>query len=148
MKKVVQFILYKNKSKNNCACIWIPVSQWMKALEHEILQDYQKGCIFPHLMPNDIAFSASLGKRPVWLCWSKDQFDSSNLLSEKSPLEIMGVDLRLHVSVVPFLAWNSLRTLSRAVAPDLTGPLVDMLNFCMFLGDRRSPSKCNSYYWN
>lgn len=84
--------------------------------------------------------------QPVWLCWGKDQFDSSNLLSEKSPLGMMGVDLRVHMSVLPFLAGHSLRTLSRAVAPDLMGPLVDTLNGCMFLGNRRSLTKLNRYY--
>lgn len=46
----------------------------------------------------------------------------------------MGVDLRLYMSVLPFLPCHPLRTLLRAVAPDLLGLLVDMLNCSVSVG--------------
>jgi len=50
---------------------------------------------------------------------------------------MVGADLILCISVLAFLACHPLRTLLTAVAPDLLGPLVDMLNCCMFLWDGR-----------
>lgn len=74
---------------------------------------------------------------PAWLLWDK-QSDLYKLLSE---MEIMGIDLKPPKSVLPFQACHPLRKTLGAVAPDLLGPLVAMLNYYMFLLDSRSLTK-------